>query len=324
MKFLLFIFLFTSLLSSNSTKSLQQNADFRIVGYYSLQAAMKKDALEIPFGKLTHINLYFLNPDVKGNFKQNLHAVMPFINAAHAHNVKVLLSIGGGGVHPHYANLLKDRNRVTLVHNLVSLVLKYDFDGIDVDIEGNDIDENYDNFSIELSTALHKRNKLITAAIAVYFKEDYTNKALDQYDFLNLMSYDHTAAWEPKKTGPHATYQQAVDDLSYFRGERNIPKEKITLGVPFYGYGFGPKYLSRGLTIDYDDIVTKYSGAEWKDEYDVNDGTIIYYNGLSTIKMKTLLAKQEASGIMIWQLSGDAAGPKSLLNEIDEASKESK
>ena len=44
----------------------------------------------------------------------------------------------------------------------------------------------------------------------------------------------------------------------------------------------------------------------------------MYYNGIPTIKRKTLLAKKEASGIMIWQLSGDARGAKSLLNVINE------
>ena len=51
---------------------------------------------------------------------------------------------------------------------------------------------------------------------------------------------------------------------------------------------------------------------------------ILYYNGIPTIKMKTILAKQEASGVMIWQLSGDAPGPKSLLQAIGEAVMENK
>ena len=51
---------------------------------------------------------------------------------------------------------------------------------------------------------------------------------------------------------------------------------------------------------------------------------MLYYNSIPTIKMKTILAKEEASGIMIWQLSGDAPGSKSLLQAIDETAKENK
>jgi hypothetical protein len=48
----------------------------------------------------------------------------------------------------------------------------------------------------------------------------------------------------------------------------------------------------------------------------MDDGKIMYYNGIPTMKQKTLLAKEKASGIMIWQLGGDARGSKSLLKVI--------
>jgi len=315
----LFIPVFTFLvLFAKSQVSIDSSA-FRVVGYYSLQSAMTADARNIPFNKLTHINLYFLNPDSMGNFTRNFQALVPFIKAAHAKNVKVLASIGGGGKHPYYAKLLKDSNRAVLISKLISIVLKYDLDGIDVDIEDKDIDENYDNFAIELATSLHAYNKLITAAVAVYFKNDYTDKALAQYDFINLMSYDHTGSWAPQKPGPHSTYIQAVEDLAYFRLIRGIPKEKITLGVPFYGYGFGPTLTTPGISMNYGHIISEFPGAEFNDELDMGGGRTLYYNGMLTIKMKTVLARAEASGIMIWQLSGDAVGPKSLLEVIHEA-----
>ena len=81
---------------------------FRIVGYYSLQSAMTADLKNVPFNKVTHINLYFLNPDSSGNFTQDFSALIPFIKMAHTKNVKVLASIAGGGKHPYYAKLLKD------------------------------------------------------------------------------------------------------------------------------------------------------------------------------------------------------------------------
>jgi len=63
---------------------------FRIVGYYSLQSAMNADSNNVPFRKLTHINLYFFNPDSSGKFTQDLSALVPFIRKAHGENVKVL------------------------------------------------------------------------------------------------------------------------------------------------------------------------------------------------------------------------------------------
>ena len=97
---------------------------------------------------------YFLNPDSSGNYKVNLLKLVPFIKAAHAKNVKVLISIGGGGKHPYYAKLLNDANRTKLVSNLTYLVLRYNLDGIDVDLEDKDIDENYGKFITALGVKL--------------------------------------------------------------------------------------------------------------------------------------------------------------------------
>jgi chitinase len=300
------------------------DSTFKVVGYYSLRSAINNDVKKLPFKKLTHINLYFLNPDSLGNYLKKLNKLTTFVNAAHVNNAKVLMSIGGGGPHPYYEKLLNDSNRTKLINHLFAIVMKYDLDGVDVDLEDKDINEYYDNFVIELASLLHQHNKIITAAVAIYFKDSYTDKALSQYDFINLMSYDHTGPWLPQNPGPHATYLQAENDLTYFRVERKIPKEKITLGVPFYGYGFGPAHIKRGISENYAHIINECHGAEMEDEIILDDSTTIYYNGIPTIKLKTELAKQQAGGIMIWQLSGDAPAPKSLLDAIDETAKEYK
>ena len=100
-----------------------------------------------------------------------------------------------------------------------------------------------------------------------------------------------------------------------------ISKDKITLGVPFYGYEFGPSLIKHGITLNYENIVEKFPGAELEDEITTVDSNTIYYNGIPTIKLKTQLAKEETSGIMIWQLSGDAPAPKSLLDAINDEEK---
>ena len=163
---------------------------------------------------------------------------------------------------------------------------------------------------------------MITAAIAVYYKDALSDKALAQYDFVNVMSYDRTGPWRPEKPGPHAAYAHAVEDLEYFGVQRSIPKEKMVLGLPFYGYGYGPELSSPAISMNYGDIVAQFPGAELLDEYKMPDGKILYYNGIPTIKQKTALARKKASGVMIWQLKGDASGKLSLLQAIEEVVKE--
>jgi GH18 family chitinase len=292
---------------------------FRVIGYYSLGAAMTADVASVPFDELTHINLSFLNPDPGGGFSQDLSALAPFIDAAHRHHVQVLASIGGGGRHPYYQDLLADGARAAFVERLAWTAVQNDLDGIDVDLEGGDIDRHYDAFVTELASALRVRHRLITAAIAVFYKDSLSDAALAQYDFVNIMSYDHTGPWRPDKPGPHAPYEQAEEALRYFGGERKIPAEKMVLGVPFYGYGFGPEPTSPPVTMSFEKIAASFPGSELVDQWQMPGGGIIYYNGIPTIKRKTMLAKEKASGIMIWQILGDAPGGKSLLAAINEA-----
>ena len=116
---------------------------------------------KLPFDKLTHINLWFFNPDSLGNFNQDLSSLAPFIIAAHAKQVKVLLSIGGGSSHPYYHELLKDTKRTKFVSDLVSAATTHNIEGIDVDLEGSDIYEYYKSFVTELADALRMKNKMI-------------------------------------------------------------------------------------------------------------------------------------------------------------------
>lgn len=323
-KWKLVMALMIGIISSASSQRLPDGSTFKIVGYYSLRSALTDSAISVPFDLLTHINLWFLNPDSSGAFEQDFSSLQPFVAAAHSKKVKVLISIGGGSAHPYYQALLQEDKRARFIAGLVSIVLSNNLDGIDVDLEGSDIDANYEPFVTELAAALRLQHKIITAAIAVYYKDALSDKALAQYDFVNVMSYDRTGPWSPEKPGPHATYADAVEDLGYFGKQRGIPKEKMTLGVPFYGYGFGPEITSPAISMDYAQILMQFPDADASDELKMPDGKIIYYNGLATIKQKTALARQKASGIMIWQIQGDALGKGSLLRAINDEAKKKK
>src|SRR5690606_23505540 len=239
---------------------------------------------------------------------RDLTGLERFVKKAHKKNVKVLFSIGGGSKQPQYHDLLQDDKRAMLIRNLVGVVQQYGLDGVDVDLEGSDITDKYEAFVTELATALRQHNKLITAAIAVYYKDQFTDKVLAQYDFVNVMSYDRTGPWRPENPGPHSLYEHAVEDLAYFGDEREIPREKMTLGVPFYGYGYGPELTSPAISMQYGQIVKTFKGAESTDQLTMPDGKILYYNGIPTMKKKTILATENASGIMIWQVLGDSRG----------------
>ena len=333
-----FILLFACIILLK-TSAQSPSPDFKIVGYYSLNAAMKEDPSAFPFEKLTHVNLFFIRPDKSGSIKPDISDLAPFMEAAHRHDVKVLYSIAGD-FHP----LIKEDKRPQLIKELVELVLNTDADGIDSDLEwGYTLgplgmqtslsfpsvdpsytkpDLNFNPFIMELSVALKAHNKLLTAALPSRLAEEVTHETLSQFDFINVMSYDNRDLRRPDRAGNHSSYIDAMDDLDYYQNTLNISKEKLILGVPFYGRGFGPNLTDPIIGyMNYNKIVSEYPGAELVDQWNLPNGYIMYYNGIPTIKNKTKLAKKHAAGIMIWELQYDAPGSKSLLNAIVEAAR---
>jgi chitinase len=312
------LYLLILLLTCLQFQAISRPKKYRITGNLSLRAAMTADLKTIPFDKLTYINLTFLNPDTSGNFTEDFSALIPFIKAAHAKKVKVIASIAGGTRHTYYDKLLKDDRREQFINDFLSIVLKYGLDGINIDIEGGDVNDNYEAFALGMAKAMKSHKKMLTASIGGSPKPQVTDKAIAAYEYITIMSYDHTGPWRPEKPGPHASYEQAVADLETFRTKRAVPEKKLNLGVPFYGYGFGPELTSPAISMSYKQIITTFPGAELADEWKMPNGKTLYYNGIPTIKRKVALAKEKAGGISIWQILGDSTGPNSLLTAINE------
>ena len=292
-------------------------SQFRVIGYVPLGRTIP-DFSKIAFQRITHLNIAFINPDSTGNLIVRA-GFDSLVQKAHEYKVKVLASIGGGSFNPYYARLLSDTNRNMLIGKLVQLVVDHNLDGLDVDLENDNIDSNYKHFITGLAVKLKPMNKLLTAALATWNAQLISDTALEQFDFINIMSYDQTGPWRPNQPGPHSTYAKAEEDLLYWRNTRGLPKEKVNLGVPFYGYCFGTKY---GESMSYANIIATFPGSDQKDEVAPDNGGMIYYNGLPTIKKKTALALKNAGGVMIWQLLHDAQGDKSLLAAIEATAKE--
>ncbi len=287
------------------------NEPFRIIGYF--KGDLVKDLSRVNFEALTHINVAFLNPDSSGNFA-SIPGLKAFVIKAHKNNVKVLASLAGGKAPVYYKKLISPSKRAQFIEDIKVLADTYNLDGIDVDLEGEMITSDYESFINDLSSSL-KPKMLLTAAVATEFGKTVPINALSKLDFVNIMSYDKTGPWRPSKPGQHSPYEMAVEDIDYWHNVKEVPKHKINVGLPFYGHSFKE---NTGTSFTYNRIVTDYPGAEYKDEVQMKDGSVVYYNGISTIRKKTALALTETGGVMIWQILQDASAEKSLLNLIKE------
>ncbi|MEP6803832.1 MAG: glycosyl hydrolase family 18 protein [Flavobacterium sp.] len=300
-----------------------------VLGVFNLSIAQKKVIAYIPnwidlnsfsssvqYSKLTHINIAFENPDANGYLSFNSGS-NTIINAAHAQNVKVFVSLGGGSIseggaiRDNYFNLIAPGNRTAFIQKIYDYVVAHNFDGVDVDLEGPAINGDYGGFVIALANKLHSGGKQITAALSEgYGGANVPSSTFAAYDWINIMAYDATGPWQPGTPGQHSPYSMAVNQFNYWTG-RGLPASKAIIGLPFYGYGFG---ASANQGISYANIIAQYPGAENQDQV----GNTIYYNGIPTIKAKTTFAIQNAGGVMIWELSQDAVGSKSLLTAVNQ------
>jgi len=143
----------------------------RVVAYVPNWVELATFAGRIDYAKLTHINIAFENPNDAGDLSFNQKDQF-VIDAARAHKVKVLVSIGGGAasanktLQPRYFKLIAAERRAGFVAKLAEYVVAHGFDGLDVDIEGPSINKDYGAFVAELAKALKAKDKLLTAALS--------------------------------------------------------------------------------------------------------------------------------------------------------------
>jgi GH18 family chitinase len=256
----------------------------------------------IPYDKLTHINYSFLTPKADGTFNPIINSwkLKQIIGTARQHNVKVSISVGGWGWDAQFEELAANpETRTAFVQNLKAFVDEYQLDGVDMDWEYPDPGLSSQNFLAliqELRAAIP--DKLLTTAVVSYGDEHgigVPSESFEYFDFVNVMTYD----------GPdHGTMEQFERGLAYW-SERGLPKEKIVLGVPFYGDPDMPYYK----------IVQEDPNAAQADSFDYY-GTTYHYNGIPTIQVKTRIAMEKAGGIMFWALDHDAQGELSLVHAI--------
>ncbi len=276
-------------------------AQFRVVGYLP---AWRGEADSAQLARLTHVNYAFLEPTATGGLLplENPAKLRRLVAAAHAAGVRVLVSVGGwhNGDHRAFDAIGADAGRTrAFAANLVRFVADYRLDGVDVDWEHPDTctAPGYAALMQQLATRLHGQGQLLTAAVAggTWAGPGVPRSVFDCVDFLNIMAYDGAPP-------AHATYAAAAETLAYWKN-RGLPASKAVLGVPFYGRpseeGFAA-LLARGAD----------------PRADLFDG--VGYNGLATIRSKTSLALDQAGGVMIWELTQDAAGANSLLAAIGE------
>lgn len=294
------------------------------VGYVAAFNGLGTITARANFARYTHINIAFVNPAPDGSVVSgdalacmadgtggtvSLAALQATVTKAHVAGAKVLVSLGGGtipGCSGDWKTLLAPASRAIVVSNLLALVDRAGLDGIDVDIEGElltaiDRQGNYTPFVAELGAALHRRGRLLTCATASYDGGMVPVSSVPWFDLVNVMSYDAIGPSWGQAGDEHSTLAQARRDLALWRA-RGVARERLVLGVPFYGYGFGSyqsTYATRDLMAAFpkvqgDVVGTRCAGCSY-----------VTFNGPKTLRAKGKLARAQGAGVMVWEIAQD-------------------
>ncbi|HEX4485543.1 MAG TPA: glycoside hydrolase family 18 protein [Terriglobales bacterium] len=206
---------------------------------------------QIPFHKLTHIIHAGIPWGPDGTLSVPDGFVEPrLIKRAHAAGVKVMLLAGGD-----FADAEADPAVLeTAVGNIRDFVVKNHYDGVDIDWEFPETDEDITFFvtlMTKLREALPSPRYTLSLDIAPWNVDFYDLAHLKtQIDFFNLMVYDCAGPWtsqfhfnspifwDPRDTNtdecePGASVKEAIDLYS-----QSVPLKQLNMGTPFYGYDY--------------------------------------------------------------------------------------
>lgn len=277
-----------------------------LVGYLGVYKNLDWGAVAktLDFTRMTHLNLAFINPPLcspscsaqsdmtlAGNASLTDDALTAIIGAAHAHGTKVLISIGGDGGDRRIMQFYNAGLSAPLVDAIDAYITRHGIDGVDVDIEQpKQMGVPFTTFVRTLVAKLRPKGKLVTAAVAQYIQAGAEDDVLPLFDIVNVMVY--------------GSYERSVADMAWWANVKQVPKEKLTLGIGFHNYSTILANYPNAWAVD-----TVGGGA-------YRDGAVITYQGEATVARETQLSAQYG-GAMIWELTqDDPASPHSLLKVI--------
>ena len=240
--------------------------------------------------------------------------------------LKVLLSIGGWTSGRFSEMAATEATRQAFARDCRRIVDDYGIDGIDMDWEYPTSSEagissspdDLQNFTLLMQQLRQQLGdgRLLTMATVCYAKYIDFQACLPYVDLVNVMSYDmsdplraHHAALYPSPISGYCTGSLAVKAHL----EAGVPKEKLVMGMPFYGKGRSQdegvrQYLATGT------LPSGYS-EQWSDEAQAAyiadaDGHFVWaFENVRAIEaICCYILDNHLRGGMYWEYASDRSG----------------
>ncbi len=310
----------------------------QVVGYYPSWIRYNTPATKIRYQDLTTIAHAFIWPKADGSLDMYSDLLYPEMNTrAHAAGVKVIVSIGGWGQCDGYPPMAASAaTRKTFIDNVIAFMQKHGYDGIDLDWEypsGTAQRENFTLLAQEFRAAFDAVNPAWTISFVVpsgsYSGNNFDYTALrGLISWIGCMTYDIHGAWTAHaghNSPLHAPANEpegSIDTAVGYLLGMGIPREKLLIGVPFYGRQFAASRLygpaSGGEEITYAKLMTAVK-PDWTRQWDdlakvpyYQDGArtlFITYDDTASVRYKCdYVRDNKLGGLIIWALGQDNLG----------------
>lgn len=322
-----------------------------VIGYYPAGKKGVYDHTRIQYEYLTHIAHAFTKPDAEGHLIVGENYLYPeLVEAAHGNGVKVIMSVGGWGNCEEFPGMAASAlTRSRFISQVLEFLKAHRYDGVDIDweyVSGPDQQQDFVVFIKEISAALKAENPPLELTMAApsgsYWGRWIRYEAVaGLFDFIGVMTYDYHGAWSDHSGHNSPLYScggdtcGSWDDSFLYHTSRGIPREKLLLGLAFFGRSFdSPEFyrpFRRSLQYGYDEIAGLLDSGwtfSWDDCAGVPylrkpDGSVVlsYDNERSVALKSRYVMEKGAAGVIIWELTQDDSRGEapSLLKRVGES-----
>ncbi|GMT97417.1 hypothetical protein KH5H1_15360 [Corallococcus caeni] len=340
-----------------------------VSGYYTGWNADDYPPEKVDFSAMTHIIVGRVTPNADGTVNaifdnSNGSAMAKTLSTrAHAAGRKAIIMVGGAGEHAGWVGAATSVNREKFVQNLLKVMDDHGYDGLDIDWEPVEEVDKPNLLALVQRLRQVRPNMLLTFPIGWINNNFATDASLKWYpqlaqylDQVNVMSYEMIGVWDGWDSwftsalkGESGTHPTSIESSLKAWVAAGIPKEKLGMGIPFYGLAWrhitGPRqpftnwsdYVGGDNSFTYKKILalSKTGKLQWDVAAQANyvtfdtpveDGTVrwITYDGPEAIQAKGQYAKANGyGGTIIWTINqgciDPATGSNPLLTEVKKA-----
>jgi chitinase len=216
----------------------------------------------INFRLYTHLCHAFLVADGDGRIRKAGNVPNhELVGEAHKAGVKVILSVGGWGWDKQFASIVSMPDaEERYVKSVMGIVEQNDYDGIDLDWEYPDTEQEVIGFErltrrfrkdLDALGTRQRKPMVLTMAVSSnpgtlkWLGKEFL---LETMDWINVMTYDYTGERTTyaghhsplfaSSKQPGGSPRSTELTMKYLLQERGLPANRMALGIPLYGRGF--------------------------------------------------------------------------------------